>query len=85
MDEEWTQEEIDMCQVNDYMIVNYIHKITRKWEEIQGHKIEKWEDLSADAKKEIEDWYAAHPRDLESIRKIIAKQKNNQIPSKGKE
>ena len=34
--EKWTEDEINMSQAHSYMIVNYIHKITRKWDLIQG-------------------------------------------------
>ena len=71
--EEWTQEETDLHQCNDYMIINYVHKIASKWGHIQGIEIKDYDDLCDDGKKEIDDWYSNFPRDLESIKKIIAK------------
>ena len=67
----WSNDMINMSQAHDYMIVNYIHKITKKWEEIQGHKINKYDELSSDAKKEIDDWYANYPRDYNSIKSLV--------------
>ena len=71
--EKWTEDELNMSQAHSYMIDNYIHKITRKWEQIQGCTIRKFDDLCEEGQKEINDWYANFPTDIESIRRIIAK------------
>ena len=71
--EKWTEDEINMSQAHSYMIVNYIHKITRKWELIQGAEFKSLDDFCDEGRKEIEDWYANFPTDIESIRRIIAK------------
>ena len=71
--EKWTEDEINMSQAHSYMIDNYVHKIARKWGEIQGCTIRKFDDLCDDGMQEIKDWYANYPTDIESIRKIIAK------------
>ena len=74
--ERWTKDEIDMLQVHDHMIVNYIYKITRKWEQKQGIKISSFSDLCKEGKQEIEDWYRNYPTDRESIQRILARNNN---------
>ena len=73
---DWTQEEIDMHQAHDYMIVNYVYKITRKWENIQKKKIKALDDFCAEGRKEIDDWYRSFPTDHSSIKKILKKKKS---------
>ena len=51
--EKWTEDEINMSQAHSYMIDNYVHKIARKWGAKQGIKIEKYEDLCEEGRKEI--------------------------------
>ena len=70
---DWTQDEIDMYQVHDYMIINYVHKIARKWEDIQGSEIKDIDDFCDEGRKEIEDWYRKFPRDITTIRKLLKK------------
>ena len=72
-----TQEEADLQQAHEYMIVNYAHKIVSKWGHVQCIEIKDYDDLCVDGKKEIDEWYSNFPRDLESIRKIIAKRGKN--------
>ena len=78
MYDDWTMKELDVGQANDFMIVNYVHKIVKKWEAIQGHKIKSYDDLSEDAQKEIDDWYNNFPTDLQSIKKLIKKRDANE-------
>ena len=71
--EQWTQEETDMHQAHDYMIINYVHKITRKWEEKQGMKFKSLDDFCEEGRKEIDDWYRSFPRDHKTIQDLIKK------------
>ena len=52
---------MNLEQVNDVMRLTYVKKLARKWSEIQGTKIEKFEDLCKDGQQEVVDMYNEFP------------------------
>ena len=61
---------MDLEQVNDVMRLTYVKKLARKWSEIQGTKIEKFEDLCDDGQQEVVDMYNDFPLSEKREREI---------------